>query len=616
MLNHSLQGQHASIKGRFEVDFLKGCEGLLVNITRSDNASAEYWYEGLNPSVPTTNALSHTYTAAGIFYIVQLDNSIPTGTDRLDSIKIEILDSDNLNFKVHLCSDYGIQVEVLNSYFDKYLVEYGTSDNETITGNSFTNTYRYGMAGNFTLAITGLLDIGMNNCKSSLETVSPIDILWPPTLKSIEVKTASSDGLIELSHELNSSNSYTLNSNINTSEPLLFDRQISSEQTLISVNTENAFHCYQISTYDACEDKTYYSEKACSIQSDAVASDSGNVVSWQTVSVEGSTISVIRNNNVITTLTNNDNEYIDASAICKVSYDYQIIAAIGNVQSISAKHSISTASSGSLVPISLPYSTFEGDSLLIQWNKPIEGSTDFETYIIERKLPGKEWSSWKKTSETEARLQASGGEYAYRIRYSDLCENTSDPSPTTTPIYLRLLDRQGRKFTFDWTKYDSWLSGTKRYVLEELDGNSQLLNEYPVLSGRRKTIEVTHEYKRTNSFRIKSESLDQPTRSSYSYNISAGQISEMFVPSAFTPDNDGINDILLIQGSENQSFKFLIFNRWGNMVFQSNNPNISWDGKIKNQPAPEGVYIYKLVFTDQEGYKFDQEGVISLFRNL
>jgi gliding motility-associated-like protein len=74
--------------------------------------------------------------------------------------------------------------------------------------------------------------------------------------------------------------------------------------------------------------------------------------------------------------------------------------------------------------------------------------------------------------------------------------------------------------------------------------------------------------------------------------------AEMFVyvPNAFTPDGDNINDILYVVGNDLHSynFEFLIFNRWGNRIFESNNPDKGWNGTYNGRMVQQGVYVWRL----------------------
>ncbi len=68
-----------------------------------------------------------------------------------------------------------------------------------------------------------------------------------------------------------------------------------------------------------------------------------------------------------------------------------------------------------------------------------------------------------------------------------------------------------------------------------------------------------------------------------------------FVPNTFTPNGDGTNDslIVLVQGAY-VNYKFQVFDRWGEVVFESNTPNQSWDGKQNSTDQPAGTYFTKL----------------------
>jgi gliding motility-associated-like protein len=69
------------------------------------------------------------------------------------------------------------------------------------------------------------------------------------------------------------------------------------------------------------------------------------------------------------------------------------------------------------------------------------------------------------------------------------------------------------------------------------------------------------------------------------------------VPNAFTPDGDGINDVFFVSLSAVPlDLEWSIFNRWGELVFESTDPMAQWDGTYQGQPAPQGVYVYQLTY--------------------
>jgi len=89
----------------------------------------------------------------------------------------------------------------------------------------------------------------------------------------------------------------------------------------------------------------------------------------------------------------------------------------------------------------------------------------------------------------------------------------------------------------------------------------------------------------------------------------------IFVPSAFTPNGDGSNDILyVIDKNISQLIYFRIFNRWGEEVFSTDNINVGWDGLYKSTMQEMDIYTYDLHVVTTYGRKVQLSGLISLLR--
>jgi gliding motility-associated-like protein len=88
------------------------------------------------------------------------------------------------------------------------------------------------------------------------------------------------------------------------------------------------------------------------------------------------------------------------------------------------------------------------------------------------------------------------------------------------------------------------------------------------------------------------------------------------MPNAFTPNNDGLNDLLYpLNTSHTNEIDFKVYNRYGQIVFQSNHGNLKWDGKYKSFEQPEGTYIWTLQFIiSTTGKKTTQKGKVLLIR--
>jgi gliding motility-associated-like protein len=86
----------------------------------------------------------------------------------------------------------------------------------------------------------------------------------------------------------------------------------------------------------------------------------------------------------------------------------------------------------------------------------------------------------------------------------------------------------------------------------------------------------------------------------------------VLIPSAFTPNGDGLNDVWEIQGQGMEELSFIIFDRWGGKVFDNGNTvnNNKWEGK----EMPQGVYSYKIEAKSFSGKLYNKYGSITLIR--
>lgn len=94
--------------------------------------------------------------------------------------------------------------------------------------------------------------------------------------------------------------------------------------------------------------------------------------------------------------------------------------------------------------------------------------------------------------------------------------------------------------------------------------------------------------------------------------VSAKVVPRIDVPTAFTPNKDGVNDILYVRGAAIQFFDFSIFNRWGELVFHSNSIEQGWDGTYKGKLQPMESYAYVLKATFITGETEIKKGNITL----
>lgn len=105
--------------------------------------------------------------------------------------------------------------------------------------------------------------------------------------------------------------------------------------------------------------------------------------------------------------------------------------------------------------------------------------------------------------------------------------------------------------------------------------------------------------------------------SSFSVNLITGDCEAVLeMPNAFTPNQDGTNDLFVpIEIKNIVQMSTVIYSRWGDQVFTSNHLQIEWDGLLPNKyPAPAATYYWRVTFTDLYGETHDQKGTVSILR--
>ncbi|HKC67980.1 MAG TPA: PKD domain-containing protein, partial [Bacteroidia bacterium] len=88
----------------------------------------------------------------------------------------------------------------------------------------------------------------------------------------------------------------------------------------------------------------------------------------------------------------------------------------------------------------------------------------------------------------------------------------------------------------------------------------------------------------------------------------------LYIPNAFTPNNDGDNDVFSPIGDYIFDFDMRIYDRWGNLVYHSTKVTNGWNGLMKGSPAIEDVYVYIISATDYHNHSYSYKGTVTLLK--
>ena len=153
--------------------------------------------------------------------------------------------------------------------------------------------------------------------------------------------------------------------------------------------------------------------------------------------------------------------------------------------------------------------------------------------------------------------------------------------------------------------FDNRSSGSNFYEWDFGDSSGLITEEHPV-----------HRYDKMGQYEVSLLVLNDYTCKDSASAVVSVTFDRVFPPTAFSPNAPDEEDRVFMihaEGIVNDGYNLLIYNRWGEVIFQSYSQNNGWDGRMKNGlNAPSGVYPWVLKFYDFLGKKHAQQGTVTL----
>jgi len=125
----------------------------------------------------------------------------------------------------------------------------------------------------------------------------------------------------------------------------------------------------------------------------------------------------------------------------------------------------------------------------------------------------------------------------------------------------------------------------------------------------------THTYPDTGSYSIQLiVETSFGCADTISYTVKVEPLFTFYIPNAFSPNNDGVNDFFYGQGENISQYNMQVFDRWGERIFETDNPTTSWDGTYQGKHVEMGQYVYKFYILDWQGHDHEYIGSVMLLR--
>jgi len=254
--------------------------------------------------------------------------------------------------------------------------------------------------------------------------------------------------------------------------------------------------------------------------------------------------------------------------------------------------------------------------LVAQFETPLLGCAPYTAVFNNTSLGGQNflWDFGDGTTSTDpnpTHLYANPGVYAVHLSATD--SFTCNPSDDTT-LTVTVIDGPIASFTYspiipkENTPYDftNTSIGGVSYKWDFGDGDTLRTSSMAP---------VSHIFNATGTYNVCLIAFNSNGCSDTSCQlVSAIVVPLVDVPNAFSPNNDGVNDLISVKGYGIANMSWNIYNRWGQLVFRSSNLSSGWDGRFKGQLQPQDVYAYILNVTFTDNTQYTKKGDINLLR--
>ena len=125
---------------------------------------------------------------------------------------------------------------------------------------------------------------------------------------------------------------------------------------------------------------------------------------------------------------------------------------------------------------------------------------------------------------------------------------------------------------------------------------------------------IAQSHQKSRKYRVLAYKEGDPSIFSVSNVAEVTPVMALYIPNSFTPNGDGINDHFGIYGEGIRDFTMNIYNRWGQLIFESNSLNDKWNGTYDGALVPNGTYVYHIVSKAAEGRTQVKKGSVLLYR--
>lgn len=615
--------------------------------------------DGRNIAGNYSTRLDTTVTTPGIYWIMQAVNE--AGQVYVSCKSFEIIKTEQPDVSVSSCGTNSMTVNFLNTDKNKthggYRIVWGDGGQDfipSITAASFpfSKSHPYATPPTSKPQIVAIYTRGTGNVEQCRSTPYPFEFETnnKPRINELEGLTGGTSNKITMV-EGTDGKEYTLEQKPKTGNWADTGKKITRNtgeafktETITGLNAANEY-CFRLKTIDGCGNAIYSSvEGVCTIIPKATVISSKEVkLDWTSpdpavirYSIGYNESPTGANPNNAAPVTPTATTYTFNSLDCRKLYDFQVTAFIGTTPADrivikSPTILVNPTTTPRLAPMTVGTVSVENNNLIRFNILPLDITP--ANYIFYRSEGGvNNFTQIKTTTDNfyqDRNVEPTKQQYCYKVEYQDACGNTSEQSAAFCSVFLT--SKQSN--TLNWTPYviQSTNPYPIEYYIQSIDNNNyyQTVNLTTNTSQNvKQQIEDLLDLTNSNGeakFVIRAIQKIavtlNGTPSVISLDVSSNEYifitpAQLYIPTAFSPNGDDKNDTFTAKGRYIVEFNLEIYDRWGNVIFESKDLDTGWNGTANDgvTPAPAGNYGFKVYGLDPAGQKFEKVGSVTLIR--
>jgi gliding motility-associated-like protein len=618
-----------------------GCAPFAVTFTAdSVDVASYFWIFGDGNTSNVGPVVTQLYPISGHYTVTLIIQDIFGCSDTLTKPNYIFVDSLTAQFTTDVgtgCPPLAVTFTD-GSFSDTTIVSWFWQFGDGGTSVLQNPVYTYGTPGNYTVILTVTNAIG---CTDSIHL--PNFIIYntnPPAATPLLMVTVESDVNDSISWRASQEPDFDhyvlwweqpVASGIWVPVDSFYNRLDTSYRHL-GLNTLVNSYCYRMQVVDICGYRSSLdsSQKHCTINLEASPGIDlaelrwNKYIGWDSVAFYDVYRVADYDTAAVQYLGSNvgsDTTFIDSTMRCYEHFCYRVKA-----REFGGNNERSWSDTSCATPIHIPNplplficsaSVLNDTFVELNWSYPPNANAMI--VFLDRSEDGNNWQSLGQVSPTttsyiDTDVSVHSQSYYYRLSMIDSCGDLGPFSNIGRTILLETSLQTGLPF-LEWNPYELWPGGVLSYNIEVFSDATQVWTPVATGSG---TIE---------EFLDAQTSFDQPI---YCYRVFGNENGggcrslsntscvpvgpTLFAPNAFTPNGDGLNEFFELKGHFIADYHFMLFDRWGALIFESFDLTKHWDGTWRDQPCQEGVFVWVATGRGFDGTMIEKKGSCTLVR--